>query len=173
MALVVEMGSGLANANTYASLAYADNYFAGHPFYADNWDELNSTQKEALLISATQFLDNYYIWYGYRATTTQALEWPRTGVRDVYGLVLPPNAIPPRLVQATCEQAFYLTKGDRSVEAVAPPDLDKLKIDVIELDFSSSTSGVNTQPIPSTVRNLLRGLGDYAVGMRVRRVVVG
>ncbi len=172
--VVVETGAGLANANSYVSLAYADTYFAGHPFYADAWELLDQSTREAYIIYATLQLDNEFIWRGRRATGTQALDWPRTGVYDLYDLAIAENSLPLRLMQATCEQAYYLTKGDRSAETQTSGEIDKLKIDVIELDFSSSSStSFSTQPVGSTVRGLLRGLGDYASGMRVRRVVVG
>lgn len=172
--LVEETGAGLANANTYASVAYADAYFESHPFYSDNWAEILSADKAILLAAATRLLDSMYQWYGYRSTQTQGLDWPRRGVRDTYDYLLPLGTVPDRLRQATAEQAFWLTKGDKSTEAQTSTGLDKLRIDVIELDFSSSTSTKSsTQPVVSSVRTLLRGLGDYSGGMRVRRVVVG
>lgn len=171
--LIEETGAGLATANSYVSLAQADTYFETHPFYADAWSLLDSSTRTVLLVAATRMLDVQYIWYGYRATTTQALEWPRYGVRDQYDQLIAQTSIPLRLQQAVCEQAYYLTKGDKSAEAVVDPGLDKLKIDVIELDFASAIRTTSTQAVPSSVRALLRGLGDYASGMRVRRVVVG
>lgn len=173
--LVEESGAGLVNANSYASVATADAYFETHPFYSDNWSEILAPDKQILLIAATRLLDSMYQWYGYRASTAQALDWPRKGVRDTYDTLLDYTAVPARLRQATAEQAFFLTKGDKSYESQASTGLDKLKIDVIELDFTSSTSTTKagTQPIPSTVRNMLRGLGDYSGGMRVRKVLVG
>lgn len=171
--LVEETGAGLADANSYVSLAEADAYFETHPFYADAWSFLGSAQRTVLLVAATRMLDVQYVWYGYRSTSTQALEWPRTGVRDQYDQIIGSNTMPLRLRQAVCEQAYYLTKGDKSAEAVEDPGLDKLKIDVIELDFASAIRSTSTQAVPSSVRALLRGLGDYASGMRVRRVIVG
>jgi hypothetical protein len=175
VALVAETGAGLSNANSYADVAFADAYYAGHPFYADNWDDLDPSTKAALLMAATRSLDGQYLWYGYRATTTQALEWPRARVRDLYDVLLPQDALPVRLRQAVAEHALWLTKGDRSPEAQTSTGLDRLKIDVIELDFASASSNTSagTQPVNSATRALLRGLGDYLHGLRVRRVIVG
>lgn len=171
--LIPETGTGFPDANTYVSLAWADDYFAQHPFYADAWDELDPSTKEMLLISATRTLDVQFYWKGYRSTTTQALEWPRRNVRDMYDTLIQPNVIPRQLMEATAEQAYFLTKGDKSVEAQVSSGLDRLKVDVIELEYSSSSSSSSsTQPVPSTVRQLLRGLGDYISGIRVRRVEV-
>ncbi len=171
--LIPETGAGLANANSYVSLEYADAYFAGHPFYADAWEAMDTARRESFLQYSTLQLDNAYVWRGTRSTSTQALDWPRSGVRSEYDLLLPAYALPGRLLQATCEQAYYLTKGDRSAESQSVGDIDRLRIDVIELEFSSTVSSTSTQAVPSTVRGLLRGLGDYSGGMRVRKVIVG
>lgn len=171
--LVAETGAGLSNANSYAGVTFADEYFANHPFYADAWDETDPYTKVSLLISATTMLDIQYLWHGVRKTTTQSLEWPRYRARDQYDTLIADDIVPLRVKQACCEQAYFLTKGDRAYDAQASTGLDKLKIDVIELDFSSSPSLGRTQPVSSAVRGLLRGLGDYVNGMRVRKVIVG
>lgn len=172
--LVEESGAGLPDANSYASLAFADDYFEGHPFYADAWYDLDSDVKQYYLIAATAQLDTQYLWEGTASTTTQGLLWPRSGVRDLYDNLIPPDGIPRNLRRAVCEQAIYLTKGDRSPESQTSSALDKLKVDVIELDFAASTSSssAGTQPVGSSVRTLLRGLGQYMYGSRIRRVVV-
>lgn len=172
--LVEESGLGLPNANSYCSVERADAYFADHPFYADAWDELDAAVKAALLVSATRALDSQYLWHGVRATSTQALDWPRRNVRDQYDTLLPYDVLPDRLRWATAEQAHWVTKGDRSPEAQTASDLDSLRIDVIELNFASGSGRTvaGTQPVSTPVRTLLRGLGVYQYGSRVRRVVV-
>lgn len=72
MAIIVEDGTEVANANSYASAsALAD--------YADLRGITLTTDEDVLLIRA---MDALYgrSWIGERVTTTQALEWPRTGV---------------------------------------------------------------------------------------------
>lgn len=169
--LVLETGAGVPGANSYASLEYADEYFLSHPFYSDSWSGIISSDKRtALLIAASRQLDVQFLWRGTRVSTTQGLEWPRYGAYDDYGQYISQNIVPERVVQATCEMAYYLSKGDVSQNTQASQGLDRLKIDVIELEFSGSTS----QPVVgSAVISLLRGLGDFASGIRVRRVVVG
>lgn len=78
MALIVETGAGLSNAESYASAAEADarQLALGN----DTWATITTAQKEEALRRATEFLTNSYrmLWKGYRATTTQALDWPRS-----------------------------------------------------------------------------------------------
>ena len=173
--LVEETGAGLPDANTYCGLSRADAYYAAHPFYADAWEALPVDVRNVLLAAATSTLDGQYLWHGRRATAGQALDWPRCLVRDLYDQLLPHTELPQRLRSATAEMAYWLTKGDRSPEAQTSSQLDSLRLDVIELNFAagSARTTAGTQPVPTVVRGLLRGLGVYQYGSRTRRVVVG
>jgi hypothetical protein len=168
--LVLETGAGLVNSNSYVDLAYADEYFIGHPFHADAWAEItDEDRREALLISASSFLDAYFDWQGYRATTTQAMDWPRTMVYDADGLLLPYYSVPEQIRKATCEQAYILSKGDPAAP-LPGVGITNLRIDVIELTFDKA---VRVSPISSMVVALLRGLGEYTFSRRIRKVIVG
>lgn len=168
--LILETGAGLANSNSYADLAYADAYFYEHPFHADAWANItDEDQREALLKYASLFLDTAFDWIGYRASETQAMQWPRTHAYDGDGVLITSYSVPDRVRKATCEQAFVLSKGDPA----APPTgagLTDLRIDVIELSFDKS---VRTSSVNMGVMNLLRGLAEYAFARRIRKVIVG
>lgn len=75
MALVVEDGTGRADANGYISVDDASTYFADRNITA--WDSV--AEPEAAIILATDFMLNMYRmrWKGFRATIAQALDWPR------------------------------------------------------------------------------------------------
>lgn len=167
--LVLETGSGVVGANSYADVAFANDYFSGHPFLADAWTETDSVKRAGLLIWGSQQIDLQFNWYGRRSTANQGMDWPRVGVRDRYDVLISQNVVPLRVKQAACEMAFFLTKGD----PFAPPasaGLEELRIDVIDLKFGGS---VAPRPVPPAALALLRGLGEYAFGSRVRRVIVG
>ena len=170
MLIIVEDGTGVVGANSYVSLAYADEYFSAHPFYSDQWSDLNLNQRHHLLIFATTQINNLFNWYGFRSYNEQVLDWPRQRVwyaqqRDYYAS----NAIPSALKQATCEMAYFLSKGDVFGDS-SSEGLESLKIDVIELNFGNSK---RKAPVPAAALTLLRGLGDYAYGGRVQKVLVG
>lgn len=76
MSLIVEDGTGRADAESYAALAFADAYHAamGHAAWADAVPEV----REAALRRATQYLDTRYRFAGAPLNPTQALAWPRT-----------------------------------------------------------------------------------------------
>ena len=80
MALIIETGNGASNSESYASVLDADIY---HNNRANQiWTDLDTTDKEASLRKATDFMLGRYRmrWLGRRVLTTQALDWPRVGV---------------------------------------------------------------------------------------------
>jgi hypothetical protein len=87
MAVVIDATAGGANANSYLTLAAAQAIIDGFVQDADvtAWASATTDQKNRALFTATQRLDRER-FLGARATDTQALQWPRTGVRkpDTY-----------------------------------------------------------------------------------------
>lgn len=188
MLLIAEDGTGVVGANSYATRVQADAYFDNHPFFTEQWFDLEPLKKDNLLIAATSQLDNLFNWHGTPSYREQNLGWPRYGV-------LPPNnqlgyrvaqayqaraydarnyylsnvLIPDSVKKATYEMAFYLSKGD-PFKLQSSRGLETLKIDVIELHFDKS---ITPLPVPAPALALLRGLGEYAFGARVRKVIVG
>ena len=94
--LIVEDGSGLPNSNTYADVAAARQYAE------ERGVELPSDDNKVaqFLIQAMDYLEAQGCKYqGRRTSSTQALQWPRTGV--ILGCdLLPPNVIPKALISA-------------------------------------------------------------------------
>lgn len=80
MALIVEDGTGLANAESYASVAETDTYHSDRGEV--DWAALTTAEKEQALRRATDFMVQSYRqrWLGYRRTSTQRLDWPRSDV---------------------------------------------------------------------------------------------
>lgn len=83
MALIVEDGTGLPDAEAYISVADADAYFAARGNAV--WAALDTPQKEAALRLGADYMGAVYgpKWCGKRLTDTQALDWPRTGREGV------------------------------------------------------------------------------------------
>jgi len=87
MAITIHHTAGAANANSYLSLSDAQDLIDGLMEDDDvvAWGTATTDQKNRALYSATQRIDRER-FLGARATDTQALQWPRTGVRkpDTY-----------------------------------------------------------------------------------------
>jgi hypothetical protein len=114
MALIKEDGTGKADANSYASVAEGDAYHEGH-LYATAWTAATQANKEKALVFATRLIDAEFRFKGVKASTTQALQWPRAECRDSDGADdLASDAVPSAVVNATCEMARELLVKDRT-----------------------------------------------------------
>ena len=103
MSLIVEDGTGLATAQSYASAADATTYHTAHGNSA--WTGTDAV-KEAALVRATAWLDDafYFRWPCVKLLNTQALEFPRLAAVDVDGYALDP--VPASLKIALYEAAL-------------------------------------------------------------------
>lgn len=169
MDLVPEDGTGRSDANTLVDLEFADDYFSGHPFYGDAWAALLPETRKKVLSAGSFALSSAYVWRGVILRSEQIFAWPRVGVVDLEGRIIASDSVPLRVKQAVCETAFHLSRGDPFVSS-STESLESLKIDVIELKFSGSTS---VRAVPPASHNLLRGLGEYVFGRRSGKVLVG
>lgn len=117
MALIVEDGSIVAGAESYCSVAAADDYHSKRGNAA--WAALDdTTEKEPALRKATDYMVQEYRqrWKGYRKSATQALDWPRSAVYlepVQYGGGVEPNPllvsdtiVPDEVVKACAELAI-------------------------------------------------------------------
>ena len=133
LTLIKEDGTGKVDANSYASAADGDAYHDGH-LYASAWAAATTPNKEKALVMATRLIDGEYQFNGFKRSDAQALQWPRercpdpdrAGVSIVAGALsrfggdawVPSDAVPLRVIQATCELARELIITDRTA---APP----------------------------------------------------
>lgn len=161
MSFVVEDGTGLANANSYAAYAGLVAYFA------DRGTVIAQAQNlvEQALIRATDFIDQRYRFQGCKlAPGVQALQWPRYGV-ELDGYCLPAAPLPAKLLAATYELASRALAADLSpdptfdasgVAVVASTD----KVGPIEVtrEFSGGSASSSFAPVYPEVTALLRDL---------------
>lgn len=134
MAFVVETGAGLANANSFASVAAADAYVADRGIAG--WASLTTQAKEQALIRATDFLEATYrnAWKGYRNTQTQALSWPRYDAW-VEMFLVESDTVPTAVVNATIEMAIKAATDSTLIEDQGRV-IVREKVDVLETEYS-------------------------------------
>lgn len=133
MALITEDGTAKVDAESLASVAYADTYHDKRSNAA--WAALSTGDKEANLRKATDYIEEVYRsrWKGTRLTASQALSWPREWVvrEDFYSTGLtPPDSVDgsfyypsdivlPEVQRACAELALRASTGELA------PDLDR------------------------------------------------
>lgn len=150
MALIVEDGTGKADAESYISVTDADTYFSNRG--NATWAALTNTVKEQLLRKGTDYMVQVYRlrWKGTRVSATQALDFPRNFMeREDYeassingyqmlggNYYYPSDDVPIEIAHACAELAYKANSGDLS------PDLSRStireKVDVIEVEYDKS-----------------------------------
>lgn len=115
MAIVVEDGTGLADAEAYISVADADAYFLARGNTV--WAALAEPAKEAALRLGADYMEAVYghRWKGARISMTQALSWPRDGV-CVNGFDVPDDVVPLAVARANAELAVRASAGSLLVD---------------------------------------------------------
>ncbi len=112
MTLIVENGTGLANAESYISVADADARHAA--FGNDTWTGTDAV-KEAALRRATAYMEQTYRqrWKGTRLKRDQALSWPRYGAQ-VDGFDVSSIVVPLEVINACADLALRAITADLS-----------------------------------------------------------
>lgn len=149
--LVVEDGTGKVDSESYATIAFADDYHSKRG--NDDWAAQILNKKEAALRKATDFMTERYRtrWLGFRVTMTQALDWPRydvpiydtpggaRGFPAVYAM----NIVPGQVQRACCEFALRVAQGlDLSPDLAAA--VKSKKVGPIEVVYERGTQGALT-----------------------------
>lgn len=106
MAFTVETGTGVAGANAYVTTGEADTYHSDRGNTA--WTG-SSAVKQAAILKATTFIDSNYRFSGAKLTSTQGLEFPRSGLTDWSGNTI--TGCPQRLKDAVFELALISIGG--------------------------------------------------------------
>lgn len=166
---VVEDGLGRPDANSYTTIAFADDYIEANTHASAEWLDQEEEDKQRLLARASKVLDVRFKWYGTRTHHDSGLAWPRAGV-FLDGAAIPDNVIPRILQEATAEFAVYLMRADWTQPgggAGNSGDISEIKVDVIEVKFKddvqlSSSGGV----MPEYIMAMLGDLGDVQSGRR-------
>lgn len=146
MTLVVEDGSGLAEANSYVSMDDCAAYCTARGL---TFVTSPSVDGEAALIRATAAIDATYRgrFPGYKASgRSQSLEWPRGQAYDAEGLLIAGDEIPIEIINATCEAAVRELAEPNSMM----PDLERggsvkrLKAGSVEIEYGANAEARTT-----------------------------
>lgn len=108
LTLVLEDGSGRADANTFLLYTTATSLLEASP-YASAWTSVLQPAAEQCLAEASAWLSRAP-WDGIATYDTQALAFPRAWLQTRDGYAIASNTIPLWLKQATARLAFWLSQ---------------------------------------------------------------
>ena len=129
MALIIEDGTGITNAESYATAAELASYAT---LYGVTVPSTEAEQEALLRQAAVQM--NVMSWKGHTANADQALAWPRSNVW-VDGRLIANNYIPARIQYGQMALAAEIFNDQTN-----PPDqrqgpVTKEKVDVLEVEY--------------------------------------
>ena len=184
MAIVIVATAGAADANSYLTLAEAtaiiDGFIESDAVQA--WNAGQTDGKNRALFTAAQRLDRER-YLGARSTDTQALQWPRTGVRkpdtyiNTYAVGLPfrittdyytDTEIPTQIKYAQAYLAAYLHDNHNALELTGLEDYKNVKIGSLDVTPNLDYGPIGADKIPSMAERYLTGLrisgpGNFAI----------
>ncbi len=174
MAVVIVATPGAANANSYLTLAEAQAIIDGFVQDADvqHWSTGNTDSRNRALFTATQRLDRER-FLGARATDTQSLQWPRTGVRkpdtyiNTYAVGFPfrittdyftDTEIPTQIQYAQAVLAVFLHNNTSALGLSGLEDYKNVKIGNIDVTPNVGYGAVGADKVPPLMERYLIGL---------------
>ena len=184
MAIAINATVGSASANSYLTLAAAQEIIDGFVQDADvtAWASATTDLKNRALFTATQRLDRER-FLGARATDTQALQWPRTGVRkpdtyiNTYAVGFPfrittdyytDTEIPQQVQYAQVVLATYLNNNPDGIGLSGLEDYKNVKIGSLDVTPNVGFGAVGADKVPPLMERYLTGLrisgpGNFAI----------
>tara|TARA_R100000234_G_scaffold117329_1_gene95607 strand:+ start:604 stop:1164 length:561 start_codon:yes stop_codon:yes gene_type:complete len=173
MAITIVATVGAANSNSYLSLTDAQALIDG--FIQDDdgvaWDSSTDDQKNRALFTATQRIDRER-FLGAKATNTQALQWPRDGVRkpdtftNTYSAGFPfrlttdyytTTEIPEQIKYAQIVLAVYLNNNKDGLGLSGLEDFKKIKLGTLDAT-PNSYGAVGADRVPPMFERYFTGI---------------
>lgn len=177
MAFIVETGVGLEGATSYVTVEFADGFSASNVDGQD-WADVDLPDKQIRIITATRMIDTSFDFFGHRVSRLQGLEFPRWGLRDRDGFIIPAAPLPNFLKCATAELARILggrfdaggSATDTASGSASAGNVEKIVVGPIELTManssstsSGSTTGTTATTVPVIPRSVVAWLLDYSI----------
>lgn len=165
MTLIIEDGTEVANANSYITVAeyssWANARFGASRTTAPACDQ----DAEKHILRAMDYFEAQE-FQGYKVTSTQVLQWPRSWV-EIDGFAVETNEIPKEVKNSIYELAYADELGQGELASV-DRKTKKEKVGDIEVEYAdSSSSQIINLSVPSAMKKLLKNGGG---GFRVYRV---
>lgn len=161
----VEDGTIIDGANSYVTVAYADDYLSIKADSSD-WTALSDVVVQKYLMLATRVLDQRAKFPNTVPTdTTQSLRWPRQGAYDRDGESIPDDVIPQQIQEATVEIAFNFFNNsvdpNNPTQGATQGVVNKLKVGPIEIDYAQGVAVAN-HILPLGINLILYPLGTIS-----------
>ena len=165
--LIVETGDIIAGAESYCTVAFANTYHAARG-NSLAWTDSDDFDRENALRNATDYMLQMYTskWSGFRKSSSQSLDWPRTNVpiSDLVALEYISDNIVPIEVQRACA-SLALRALTTDLLADEEQRVVREKVDVIETEYSEHASQRKKYPEIDLMLRRYLAFGEGALKM--------
>ena len=161
---------GAIDANSYVTQAEANAYLSDRA-YATAWEDFED--KDKVLITSSLTLDWYMKFKGVKTSTSQAMQWPRTGVLRKDGTEVAETIIPTDVKVAVYELTLSSLTEDRMSESdLAGIEQIRAGSLMIKADNGDRES-TKKKVIPEKIRQILSDLVSLGGNVSVVRLMRG
>jgi len=126
--LVVETGAGVAEANSYVSVADATAFFTARGLTFADYE-----QRLLQAMDSIEVID----FVGTKTHSVNDLRFPRTGITNREGVAYEVDEVPKSIVTAQLWLAHYIS-GGTNPGAVAASTVKREKVDTLEVEYAVS-----------------------------------
>lgn len=163
MSLDVTIGG--ASAEAYISATDASTYHSDRGNTA--WASASTAEQEAALRRGAEYLDAVYLlrWKGAKATSGQAMQWPRIDVVDSSDYSISSSILPVPLKRANAELALRALSEDLFPDLARGGEIQRVKAGEVEVEFSSTATPYKVyREVEELLGDLLRAPGRMRLG---------
>ena len=164
MAATIDATLSGANANSYVTLAQADEYIETVPS-STQWDNKQDDKKNRALIAATRWIDSF-VFFGDRCDHGQALKFPRNNYQ-VDDVELACTAIPNNIKYAQYELARALANDTDAMTGNVGTNgnIAEAKLGDLQVKYNLASQGTGSVNNIMDVYPWLQSyLGAYMIG---------
>jgi hypothetical protein len=158
MALIIEDGSGVPNAESYQTVAQCEAFAI--KFFGASLTG-SATNKEAALRRASKFMDSLP-WKGTRTNgRDQGLAWPRAGVTDAEGNEIADDEIPQEVKDALhiFARAEFIEPNSLSPIVVRNEGIKRERVGPLETEYADPSKRIEAfRPIVTQALDMVEGL---------------
>lgn len=140
--LIIEDGTGKVDAQSYVTVDEVRAFAVARGLSVPSSDDAGNAQIETALVQAADYLETNLCYQGKKASSLQALQWPRSGVYfddECYSK----TAIPANLKTAQIRLALEVLKGIDLMPTISGTASDfvvKEKIGPIETEYANPSN---------------------------------
>lgn len=161
--LIVEDGTGVADANSYVTTEELITYAELRGVTLDPSSPIDASKVAIMAINAMDYLNLYRRrWKGRKTDGNQRLDWPRQCVYTDDIIALPSNEIPQDIKDAQCQLCIQISRGITLLPSKSTDDfIIREKLGPMETQYSEAVRlAAGSLPTMPAVDNLLEAYLD-------------